>query len=632
MKNSEILQRALFIVILITVTFTGKGQQLAFPGADGYGKYVTGGRGGAVYEVTNLKDDGSPGSLRYAINQSGPRTIVFRVSGTIELASTLRITNGDLTVAGQTAPGDGICLKNHNIRIDASNIIIRYLRFRLGIWDLDGDGMDALSGFSPKNAAGSGSLPLKNIIIDHCSVSYGTDETLTVYDIENLTVQWCIISESLNRDGHGYGGIMGGWSASLHHILFAHHKNRSPRFCGARYQNNLVREVVDMRYNVIYNAGKSYGGEGGNYNLINNYYKRLSGEFCNPYKPDEDQFVGIPYDSIRSHWYVDGNYVYNNPTVTADNWNGGVKLNYLPLNIRVYSPFPSAYIGAEETAEEAFVNVCNGAGATLPKRDTVDKRVVNDVINHTGSVPLTLANIPENPFPVLNSLPPLTDTDHDGMPDEWEKASSLDTNNAADRNTVGADGYTMLERYLNSIEFTNKVMGIELSATNDTLIRISWAETFLGEDGYIIERAIPGQEFQFLDSVGANTNSFIDSSANALDDYKYRIKAYNASNESPYSSEVLYEVTSVVSEMNSGTDYVKIYPNPAKDILTIELYSEFSQGALIQLFDFTGRIMLNENIRGTEYILNLDDFASGVYLIKMSANNAETVTERIVIQ
>ena len=443
----------LSLMLALTNVHSLVGQQLAFPTADGYGKYTTGGRGGAVYEVTNLNDDGLPGSLRYAINRSGPRTIVFRVSGTIALKSLLKITNGDLTIAGQTAPGDGICLRDYKLGISASNIIIRHMRFRLGdakVW-----GEDAFGGTSPKNSAGSGSLPMKNIMIDHCSVSYGSDETLSIYDIENLTVQWCIISESLNKDGHGFGGIMGGWGASLHHTLFAHHKSRSPRFCGARYQFNLERELVDMRYNVIYNAGNSYGGEGGRQNVVNNYYKRGTSNFCNPTQPNpsttDDEFVTCVYDSIKSYWYVDGNYVYGNPTQTADNWNGGVKLNYPQLNIRLFSPLPSAYLGQHETAEEAFVRVCNDAGANKPRRDSVDMRVVQEVINNTGKVPLTMADIPGDAFPTLNSLPAPADDDQDGMPNDWELAHGLNPNSAADRNTIGQDGYTMLEVYLNGL-------------------------------------------------------------------------------------------------------------------------------------------------------------------------------------
>ena len=517
--------KTVFLIIFFFSPAYSFAQNLpAFPGADGYGKYVTGGRGGVVYEVTNLNDDGLPGSLRYAINQSGPRTIVFRISGTITLKSTLKISNGDLTITGQTAPGDGICIRNFKVGISASNVIIRYIRFRLGgKW-----GEDAFGGFSPKNSAGSGTtLPIKNIIIDHCSVSYGTDETLSIYDIENLTVQWCIISESLNRDGHGFGGIMGGWGASLHHTLFAHHKNRSPRFCGARYQFNLQRELVDMRYNVIYNAGKSYGGEGGHYNVVNNYYKRASSNFCNPSKPNpsetDKEFVGCIYDSIKSYWYVDGNYIYGNPKITADNWNSGVKLNYPPLNIRIYSPLSSAYIGGNETAEEAFVNVCNGAGATLPRRDTVDKRVVKDVINNTGKVPLTLADIPGEAFPVLNSLPAPNDNDHDGIPDDWEIMKGLNPNNAADRNNVAADGYTMLEKYLNSIELNTPVENIRITRKSDSVIEIRWADTYLAEEGFTIERSVNSGEFKLLAEVGKNVSSFTDNTVNATDQYTFRV-------------------------------------------------------------------------------------------------------------
>lgn len=466
-KYVKISTTSLIIIIALAVSCgvnALSAQQLAFPTADGYGKYVTGGRGGSVIEVTNLKDDNLPGSLRYAINQPGPRTIVFRVSGTIALNSTLKISNGDLTIAGQTAPGDGICIKNYKVGIAASNIIVRYIRFRLGdekVW-----GEDAFGGTSPKNSAGSGSLPIKNLMIDHCSVSYASDETLTIYDVENLTIQWCIISESLNKDGHGFGGIWGGWGASFHHNLFAHHKSRAPRFCGARYQFNLERELCDMRYNVIYNAGKTYGGEGGHYNVINNYYKRCSSDFCNPSQPNpsetDSEFIGCIYDSIKSTWYVEGNFIYGDPVTTADNWKDGVKFSYPPLNIRLYEPLPSEYNGPEEIAEEAFDRVCNEAGASKPKRDSVDMRVINDVINGTGSVPLTIASIPGEPFPVLNSLPAPDDDDHDGMPNDWEQTHNLNPNEPDDRNNIGQDGYTMLEVYLNSLtgEMTTDISDI----------------------------------------------------------------------------------------------------------------------------------------------------------------------------
>ena len=233
--------------------------------------------------------------------------------------------------------------------------------------------------------------------------------------------------------------------------------------------------------------------------------------------------MGCIYDSIKSYWYVDGNYICGNPEQTADNWNGGVKLSYPPLNIRIYSPLPSAYIGGNETAEEAFVKVCNGAGATLPKRDTVDKRVVKDVINNTGSVPLTLADIPGEAFPVLNSLPAPNDNDHDGMPNDWETSQGLNKDNASDRNTITPDGYTMLEKYLNSIEFNTPVKYIRIMRKSDSVIEIRWADTYLAEEGFTIERSVNSGEFKLLAEVGKNVSSFTDNTVNATDQYTFRV-------------------------------------------------------------------------------------------------------------
>lgn len=593
-------------------------KQLAFPGADGYGKYVTGGRGGAVYEVTNLNDDGQPGSLRWAVNQSGPRTIVFRVSGNIELSSTLKIANGDLTIAGQTAPGDGICLKGQTLGISASNVIIRYLRCRLG----ENWGRDALGGTSPKNSAGTGELPVKGIMIDHCSVSYGADETLSVYDVENVTTQWCIISESMNRDGHGYGGIMGGWGASLHHSLFAHHKSRSPRFCGARYQFNLDNELMDMRYNVIYNAGKSYGGEGGHFNVVKNYYKRCDGEFLNPSKPNpsetDNEFVGCVYDSIRSYWYVNGNYQVGNATTSADNWTGGgIKLSYPALNIRAFSPFPSEYSGPEESAHEAYHNVCEGAGATLPRRDTVDRRLTYEVRTNTGEVRNILADIPGDAFPALNSVDAPEDADHDGMPDEWETAMGLNPADPSDRNNLADDGYTMLEKYLNSIEFTLKVSGLSLSVTEENHIRLIWAETFLGEEGYIIERAEGDGEFQVLETTEANTGTFLDQAASLTSAYSYRIKAFNADNESEYSEEAVYTPVPV-NDYFSDPASLKIYPNPASHTAYIEFRISRESKVSIDIINVDGKIIST---------VPQESFTSGTHTVRL--NNVDRSGQQI---
>lgn len=442
----------------------------AFPGAEGFGMYVTGGRGGKVYHVTSLADDGSKGTLRYAVNQSGARTIVFDVSGTIELTSRLKISNGDLTIAGQTAPGDGICLKNYETYIGADNVIIRFIRFRLGTDkpDVNSDGSvtldrDAIWGRRQKN-----------IILDHCSMSWCTDECASFYDNTNFTMQWCLVAESLRgsihpKGYHGYGGIWGGKGASFHHNLVAHHDSRTPRLCGSRYSNEADNELVDLRNNVFYNWGATnsgYAGEGGSYNFVNNYYKsgpatkssikyRIFEVWADDGKNDQPQ-------GVYGHFFVSGNYMedkgngwdWNGFDINTSN-NGSMNQNSVRSNVE-YAVTPVS----TQRADVAYEKVLKYAGASL-HRDAVDARVVDDTRRRSytakGSVLGGLGIIDKTSdvggWPELASAPAPTDSDGDGMPDEWESTYGLNPDDASDGASLASDGsgYTNLEIYMNSL-------------------------------------------------------------------------------------------------------------------------------------------------------------------------------------
>ena len=552
------MKKSIFTIIVFNFLCSSLwSQQLAFPGVEGHGKYTVGGRGGQVYEVTNLNDSGS-GSLRAAVEASGARTVVFRVSGTITLESKLVIRNPYITIAGQTAPGDGICIRKFPLDIGTEQVIVRYLRLRLG--DESGGAYDAMW-----------ARYYKNIVLDHVSASWSIDETVSIYFCENATVQWCVLSESLyhslhEKGNHGYGGIWGGYYSTYHHNLLAHHTSRNPRFAGTN--DNVPTSIVDFRNNVTYNWGynSAYGGESARHNIVNNYYKKgpatKSGAVSYRIVQPSDAIDQIPY---YSKWYVTGNYVVGNATVTNDNWAGGVQpyRTSIPMDtFKVSTPFPDADISTQ-SAEEAYISVLQNAGATLPKRDIIDTRVIDETKNGYATYGASYGankGIIDTPsdvggWPILNSLPAPADTDHDGMPDYWEDAHALDKSDASDRNTVGADGYTMLEVYLNSIEFNYPVTNIYFTNFGDNNIKVVWDDNYLAEDGFIIEKSTNGTDFTIVDSVGININSWIDPNQDVNSNLKYRIVAYHGDLVTPISADFVenssIEITPV-SSINVG--------------------------------------------------------------------------------
>jgi hypothetical protein len=435
---------------------------IAFPGAEGFGKYTTGGRGGKVFVVTNLNDDG-PGSFRDAAVKGTSRIIVFAISGTIHLNSKLFI-KGNVTIAGQTAPGDGICLADNSVQLSGDNIIIRYLRFRMGDKFQKGGMVDGNGGDDA-----FGGTHRKNIVIDHCSGSWSTDEVFSIYGGDSTTVQWNLISEPLNYsyhfeagdtgyEHHGYGAIWGGRHSSYHHNLIAHCNSRTPRWDGIR---NIPEENCDFVNNLIYDWGHNnvYAGEGGNYNIVNNYYK---------YGPSTNKSVmyriANPWNKPPSigfgKWYVDGNYVDGNPEITKNNWSGVDVEKGIVNDVRVTASTFQLVAVNTQSAKDAYESVLKNVGAILPKRDILDERIINEVKDRTGRMIDVQGGYPHgtayeqtlNAWPKLNSLPASKDSDADGMPDEWETKNGLNSNDASDASAYKPGKfYTNIEEYINSL-------------------------------------------------------------------------------------------------------------------------------------------------------------------------------------
>ncbi len=432
---------AVGLMALYTGQCASQDTQIAFPGAEGFGKFTTGGRGGKIVHVTNLNDDG-PGSLRHAVRMKEPRIVLFDVSGYIELQSPIDINHGNITLAGQSAPGDGICLKNYPLAVKADNVIIRFMRFRLG--DESRQESDAISGNKGVN----------NVIIDHCSMSWASDECASFYRNRNFTLQWCIVSESLNesvhsKGAHGYGGIWGGEGATFHHNLIASHSSRTPRFSGSASTKNSADELVDFSNNVIYNWGNNsvYGGEAGRYNVRANFYKpgpasSKRERILNPWAP-------------FGQYFLEGNVLDGNGQITNDNRKGVDAKEAIPSGTFTSAPFKVEEIDIDK-AVNAYEKVLQHAGASL-SRDIVDKRIIAEVKNNSASSGKKKNGIIDSQrdvggWPELKTGNAIADADRDGMPDDWENNRGLNPADPADASLQTLQpGYDNIEVYLNSL-------------------------------------------------------------------------------------------------------------------------------------------------------------------------------------
>jgi pectate lyase len=411
----------------------------AFPGAEGFGAFTPGGRGGQVIFVTDIRDyapnkeEPIPGTLRAACDTEGPRIVLFRVSGTIELKDTLAVTKPFITIAGQSAPGDGVCLKNFACVVQTHDVVIRYLRCRPG--DLMGIELDALS------VSGS-----RNVILDHCSASWGNDETLSVSGAgqTNITVQWCMITESLNeshhrKGAHGYGTLLRtDGNVTFHHNLYAHHRTRCPRPGTYGDKPGLL---LDFRNNVIYNwvSPAGYSAEDPvRMNYIANYLK--------PGPSTSDRTHAFSIGGTATRMFVSANVV-EGIAAGDDNWD---LIRHSEEIHKAPEPFPVATV-TTDTAVEAFRRVLEEAGATLPVRDAVDARIVQHVEEGTGTIINSQAEV--RGWPIYHAADPAPDRDADGMPDNWEAGHGLDPHGAGDAGADSdGDGYTNIEEFLNKTD------------------------------------------------------------------------------------------------------------------------------------------------------------------------------------
>ena len=629
-------------------------QQLAFPGAEGYGKYSLGGRGGKVYEVTTLADDGL-GSFRQAFKAypGQPLTIVFRVGGIIDLLSPLKVQRSNMTHAGQTAPGDGICTKRGMVKIYGQNVVVRYMHFRPG--DVSKTNNPAVYGLDMENSS--------NFIVDHCSMSWSMEEAATFYDNKYSTVQWCLVSESLNasyngKGSHGYAGVWGGQFATYHHNLLAHHHSRAIRFNGSRTHDTLA--YVDYRNNVIYNWGNDLGCYGNEIeiadtgkpifalrrselNIMNNYYKP------GPATPtNKAKIIWNATDAYSAAWakrltgkaYISGNYVNGIPTVTAN--------NYLGLNIKYY---PATYADSfklaaptqnepivMQTALDAYNSVLAGVGDTYPKRDIIDKRMVRETMTGTASTHATNSTSTyygkgnlgiidtqdsAGGWPAYDTTAiALVDSDHDGIPDAWEIANGLNPTDSTDGNNIAASGYTMLEEYLNSlvapINLPVTLIKFKSAINTQQQVMLNWTTANeLNTLAFAIEKSTDGNTFTSIGTIKATggvvkqSNYFfvdVEALGNVAAYYRLKIVDKNAS--------ITYSNVIGVRN-NTASTIFKVVTNPVRNTISIT-HSKAVAGAELSIYSIDGKKLYTHYspVNSTEETMDVLQLLPGTYLAK----------------
>ena len=475
-----------------------KAQIPAFPGALGGGEFTPGGRGGKVIVVTSLADFG-PGTLREACETGGARIVVFNVAGIIRLSTPIHVRAPYITIAGQTAPGDGVCVTGSSFLIDTHDVILRHLRFRRGAQDV---------GFRDDAVGGN---PVGNIMIDHVSASWGLDENMSIYrhvydrdakgkgeklPTVNVTIQNSIFSEGLDAYNHAFGSTIGGHNSMFYQNLWASNISRN---CSVGMDGgfNFVNNVI---YN-WWNRSVDGGDHNSFYNIINNYFKPgpitpldkpISYRLL---KPEAGRDKSRPVSFGKA--YVAGNIVEGNKKVTADNWDGGVqladeyKLADFVKDIKVDKAFDMPVVDIQDT-KKAYNFVLENAGATFPKRDAVDTRVVKTVVTgkaiYVQDAPLFIPKYVKRRLPAdsykqgiitdirqVGGLPeykgrPVVDSDGDGMPDAWEKANGLNPNDPSDAvKDCNGDGYTNIEKYINGMDTKKKIDWKNPKNNHDTL-------------------------------------------------------------------------------------------------------------------------------------------------------------------